>query len=1109
MNCPGCGEPLADQEPFCTRCGAQSRVRCPACGRDNVAGTVLCTRCGGRLEAGVIQERPAPDSAGATSLRSEPGRRQLTVLFADLVGSTALSERLDPEDMRAVINAYQRSCAAVVARYDGHIAKYMGDGVLAYFGYPQAHEEDPERAVRAGLDLVRTVHALTPRPELDLEVRVGIATGLVVVGDLIGEGVAKERAVVGNTPNLAARLQELADPGEVVISAATRRLIGSLFECEDLEARRLKGFAGPVRMSRVRGLRTVDRFEALRTSLTPLIGREQEIALLLERWQRACEGEGHVVVLSGEPGVGKSRIVLALEEKIAQQPHAVLRYQCLPYYCNSSLQPVIEELERTAGIGRDDAHTARLEKLEAHLQELDPAGSMTQLLAGLLAIPMEDRGPSIPLGPERRKAKTLDALMQRTRGMAAQRPLLVVFEDAHWIDPTSKELLEKVVDGTRDASVLVLITLRPEGLPISFGQANVTALTMSRLSDRQTATLIAGVSGGPTLPSELVEQIVAKTDGIPLFVEELTKAVLESDLVAIEGERYVLARPLTDLAIPDTLHDSLTARLDRLGPVKEVAQIAAVIGREFSYDLLAAVAELPEDELQSALRRLCAAELVFGRGQPPDAVYAFKHVLVQETAYNAVLRDRRAELHGRIAHTLAADFPEILEHRPELIAQHCTEAGLDEEAVEFWREAGELAIARSAAHEAVAHLQAALRILARFPESRHRDRTELGLQTSLGGALIAVKSFAAPETGRAFVRAWELCQRIGDESCLCPVLFGRWIHHVARAELDLSLAAAGDLMRLAEAQADPVPRIIAHRALANSQFFIGDLVAARTHAEQALACYAPGQRPDLAVRYAADPYVLSAYFLAHALLRLGHPDSARPHAANALARARELGHVLTMAHALHHDCLFHQLARDSQAVRQHADALLALADEHGLPFWQALGRIFRGWALVEAGQGARGADDLRAGLAAYRATEGTLYLPYVLALWADVCRSRGALQEGLDALAEAKRVIEATGVRGFEADAYRVEGELHRANGDMDAAIDCLQRAMALARRQQARLPELRAAVSLASLWRECGRRDDASNLISPLYAWFTEGAATADLRAAATLLDQLARAPA
>jgi predicted ATPase/class 3 adenylate cyclase len=1108
MNCPTCGEALADQDQFCTRCGAALIARCPACGAENAPGAAFCGRCGGRLEAAAIQDRRS-EGAGERGARSEAGRRQLTVLFADLVGSTALSDRLDPEDMRAVINAYQRTCAAVVERYDGHIAKYMGDGVLAYFGYPQAHEEDPERAIHAALDLVQAVQALTPRPELALQARVGIATGLVVVGDLIGEGAAKEQAVVGTTPNLAARLQELARPGDVLISAATRRLIGNLFECDDLGTQQLKGFAEPVRISRVLGPRLVDRFEALHPSLSPLIGREQESALLTERWRRAIEGEGHVVVLSGEPGVGKSRVVLALQEQLAGGRHGVLRYQCLPYYRNSRLQPVIDELERTAGIGRDDPQAARLAKLEAHLSELDPTGAMKPLLAALLAIPSDDRGPAIQLAPERRKAKTLEALVQRLRAIAARRPLLVVFEDAHWIDPSSRELLERVVDGTRDAPVLVLITLRPEALPLSFGQANVTALTLSRLSHRQSAALIAGLTGGKALPPELVERIVAQTDGVPLFIEELTKAVLEGGVVADRGDHYALAGPLTELAIPDTLHDSLTARLDRLGPVKEVAQIAAVIGREFSYELLAAVAGLPDAELQGALRQLSTAELVFGRGEPPDAVYAFKHVLVQETAYNAVLRERRAELHGRIARTLAADFPEVLENQPELIAQHCTEAGLDEEAVEFWREAGELAIARSASHEAVAHLQSALDILARFPESRHRDKTELGLQTSLGGALIGARGFAAPETGRAFARAWELCQRVGDGDRLCPVLFGRWVYHVSRAELEASLSVAGDLLRFAEEQADPVARLIAHRALANSQFFIGDLGATRAHAEQALASDQTARRPGLAARYAADPFVVSEYFLAHALLRMGYPDSARPHAAKALARARELGHVLTMAQALHHDCLFHLLAREMVAVRRQADALLGIADEHRLPFWQGLGRIFRGRALAESGQAGRGRDELLSGLAAYRATEGTLYLPYALALWGDTCRTLGDLEAGLDAAAEARRVIEATGTRGFEAHVLRVEGDLHRAKGDPDAAVDCLQRALAIARRQQARLSELRAAISLAELWHASGKRSEAYDLLAPLYAWFTEGLQSADLRAAAALLDQLARAPA
>jgi predicted ATPase len=666
-----------------------------------------------------------------------------------------------------------------------------------------------------------------------------------------------------------------------------------------------------------------------------------------------------------------------------------------------------------------------------------------------------------------------------------------------------------VVDGTRDVPVLVLITLRPDGPAISFGQANVTAVTLGRLSQRQAAMLIDRVTAGKAFPAELVEHIVAKTDGIPLFLEELTKAVLESDLLADHGDHFELARPLVELAIPDTLHDSLSARLDRLGPVKEVAQVAAVVGREFSYELLAAVADWPDDQLQGALRRLCAAELIFGRGEAPDAHYVFKHVLVQETAYNAVLRERRAELHGRIARTLAADFPEVLENQPELIAHHCTEAGLDEEAVEFWREAGELAISRSASHEAVAHLQNALAILGRFAECHFRDRTELGLQTSLGGALIAARSFAAPETGEAFLRAWELCQRLGDERRQWPVLFGRWIHHTARAELEDSLRVARDMLRLAEGQADPVPQIIAHRALANSHFFIGDLAATQAHAEQALAGNGLAPRHNLATLYSADPYVMSGYFLAHALLRRGYPERARGHAESALARAREQGHVLTLAQALHHDCLFHQLAREATIVRQQADALVTLASEHGLPFWQALGRIFRGWALVEAGQGRAGQAELQSGLAAYRATGGRLYLSYALILAGDVAQALGDVAAGLEAITEAKSAIEANGVRGFEAHAHRVEGELRQADGDLEGAAACYQRAMAVARRQQARLSELRAAVGLATLWLESSRRKEAHDLVAPLYAWFTEGLQTADLRAAAKLLDQLAHAPA
>ncbi|MCC2663762.1 MAG: Adenylate cyclase, partial [Geminicoccaceae bacterium] len=1016
----------------------------------------------------------------------------------------------DPEDMRAVITAYQSCCAAVVERFEGHLAKYMGDGVLAYFGYPQAHEGDPERAVRAGLELIEAIAALAPRPDLRLEARIGIATGLVVVGDLIGDGSAKEQAVVGETPNLAARLQALAEPGSVVISPRTRRLIGGLFDCEEMGEHQLKGFAGPVALTRVVAPRRVGRFEALRaTSLAPMVGREQEIALLGERWQQARDhGEGQVAVLAGEPGIGKSRIVLALQERLAGERHGALRYQCLAYYRNSALQVVIDELERTAGLQRDDSAAAKLDKLGRHLAGLGSSGSsLLPLLTELLSIPTGERGAALRLSPERRKTRTLAALTARVEALAARDPLLVVFEDVHWIDPTSRELLERIADRAPALRVLVVITQRLDDQPLRFGQASVTELRLSRLGRRQAATMVARMTDGRPLPAEVVERIVEQTDGVPLFVEELTKTVLESDLVADRGDRYELIAPLSGLAIPESLQASLTARLDRLGRAKEVAQIAAVIGREFSHELLAAVTPLPEPELRAALARLVETELVFRRGEPPDARYTFKHALVQETAYRAVLRERREELHARIARTLAADFPEVLENHPELIAHHCTEGGLDEEAVEFWREAGELAMARSAAKEAVAHLRSALQVLAKFEEGPHRNRTEVGLQISLGAALIAARSFAAEETGQAYQRAWQLCREVGDGPQQMQVLFGRWIHLVARAELEQCLAVAGDMLRLAEAQGDAGLLLVACRALANTEFFAGDLMAARRHAEQALAVYEPRRHGGLARLYSADPYVLCAYFLAHSLLRLGYPEQGRGHARQALARARELAHAVTLANAVHHDCLFHQLDRNPLAVREQSEFLITFATEHSLPFWQALGGIFHGWASAESGRLEAGIAELQRGLAAYRATSGRLYLPYALILLADLHRQAGERAAGLAALAEAHRVIGATGVRGFEAHAHRIEGQLLLAGPEPepDAAERCFRRGMTVARGQGARLSELRAALQLGGLWRDQGRRAEAYDLVAPLYTWFNEGRDTADLREAATLLGQLA----
>jgi class 3 adenylate cyclase len=637
-------------------------------------------------------------------------RRHVTVMFCDLVGSTALSARLDPEDLRGIIGTYHRCCAEVVERNGGFVAKYLGDGVLAYFGYPQAHEHDAERAVRAGLALVEEVPKLEATAAGgSLQVRVGIATGLVVVGDLIGSGEAQERGIVGETPNLAARLQGIAEPNTVVIANGTRRLIGNLFELEDLGPKDLKGIAGPARARAALRTSSVEsRFEALHTTgLSALVGRDEEIDLLMRRWEQAKRGDGSIVLLSGEPGIGKSRIAQTVLERLAGEPHTRLRYFCSPHHQDSALYPSITQLERAAGVRREDSDTQRLDKLEAVLSlATNELREAVPLLADLLSIPVGDRYPSLNLTPQKRKEKTLHAQLAQVEGLAGQQPVLMVFEDLHWSDPTTRESLDLLIDRVPALRVLVIITFRPEFAPPWVGRPQVTLLSLSRLPPRRRAEMIMQVTGGKALPREIADEIVDRTDGVPLFIEELTKTVVESGILTEAGDHYTATGSIAPLAIPASLHASLLARLDRLAPTREVAQIGAALGRQFSHELISAVAQMPQQQLDDAMAQLLSAELIFRRGTPPDAEYTFKHALVQDTAYSTLLRSRRRQIHARIASTLEDHFPEIVQKRPEVSARHCAEAGSVEKAVGYWLQAGRHATARSAMNEAVAQLRA-------------------------------------------------------------------------------------------------------------------------------------------------------------------------------------------------------------------------------------------------------------------------------------------------------------------------------------------------------------------------------------------------------------------
>jgi class 3 adenylate cyclase len=700
--------------------------------------------------------------------RTDAERRQVTVMFSDLVGSTALSARMDPDDLREVISAYQKCVAETVGRFGGFVAKYMGDGILMYFGYPQAHEDDAERAVRAGLDLVAAVSGL--KAHAALQTRVGIATGLVVVGDLIGSGASQEQAIVGETPNLAARLQSIAEPNRVVIAESTRKLVGNLFELEDLGPQELKGISGPMRAwAALRPASVEGRFEAFHASgLTELVGREEELELVLRRWSRAKTGEGQVVLLSGEAGIGKSRLTAALLERLAAEPHTRLRYFCSPQHTDSAFYPIISQMERAAGLAHDDSRQAKLDKLDAVLAQSFTPRQDAALFAEMLSLPSDGRYPALELPPQQRRQRTLEALTTQIEALSRQRPVLMIFEDVHWIDPTSLEALGRAADRIRTLGALLIVTYRPEFESPWIGRPHVSAVTLNRLGVREIASMINGVTGNKPLPESIRQDIIERTDGIPLFVEEMTKAVLEAEG---EGEtrRTVASVPSPARAVPASLHASLMARLDRLGPAKEVAQIAAALGREFLHALLAAVVRKPDVELRSALDRLTEAGLLFRQGAPPHATYLFKHALVQDAAYSTLLREPRRALHARIADTLESQFTEIAESQPELVARHCTEAGQIEKAASLWGKAGQRSLERSALVEAVEQLTRALDQIATLPGTPVLRREQIKLQAALITPLIHVKGYAAAETKAAAERARLLkrSERLRKIHCYC------------------------------------------------------------------------------------------------------------------------------------------------------------------------------------------------------------------------------------------------------------------------------------------------------------------------------------------------------
>jgi len=1048
IQCLHCGHKNPVGANFCGKCGTQLWDLCPNCGTNNPPANNFCYQCGQPLGPSTAPESPfspsqpyrppdlqedAPWQVGSPPIpgASEAERRQLTVMFCDLVGSTALSERLDPEELREVVRAYQQVCSEVVDRFEGHIAQYLGDGLLVYFGYPLAHEDDAQRAVRTGLGIVEEVRNLNKNLRQDsgvtLAVRVGIHTGLVVIGEM-GGGDKHEQLALGDTPNIAARVQGIAEPDTVVISLATYRLIQGFFICQDLGLYALRGLSLPMEVYQVLKESGVQsRLEvAAKVGLTPLVGREQEMELLLERWRQAQEGLGQVILLSGEAGIGKSRLVRVLKERIVQERHRWLESRCSPYYQNSTLYPMIDLLQRMLGFRREDSPEEKLNKLERALGEHGlPLAKGVPLFASLLSVPLSDRYPPLNLSPQKQKQKTLEALLAWLMEGTEKRPALIIVEDLHWADPSTLELLGLLIDQAPTARILTVLTFRSEFYPLWPPRSYLIQIMLNRLAHSQVEVMVEKITGGKKLPVEVLRQIVVKTDGVPLFVEELTKMVLESGWLRTREDRYELTGPLPPLAIPVTLQDSLMARLDRLTTVKEVAQLGAVLGREFTYELLQAVSSLDERTLQRELERLVETELLYQRGLPPQARYIFKHALIQEAAYESLLKSKRQQYHHRVAQVLEEQFPEIVETRPELLAYHYMRAGLKEEAIAYWQKAGEKAIERSTHVEAIGHLTKGLELLKTLPESPWRIRQELALQTILGPALMNVKGYATPEVEEAYMRVRELYQQVGETEQLFPVLSGLWLFYNVRAELQTARELAEQLLSLAQGAQDPARLLQAHHASWPTLFCLGELVTARAHLEQGITLYNSQQYRSQAFLYIGhDPGVCCRNHAAHILWYLGYADQALREIRDALALAHELAHPFSLAQAQGFAAWLYQLCREGPITQEQAEATLTLCTKQGFPLWTAWGMILRGWALVEQGQPEEGIAQMRQGLAAWRATGSQLYLSYFLALLAEAYGKVGRAEEGLTVLTEALEIVNRHKERFYEAELYRLRGEL-------------------------------------------------------------------------------------
>jgi class 3 adenylate cyclase/predicted ATPase len=1101
MRCPSCQHDAADQARFCEHCGTRLTTACDACGAPVSLTARFCAACGTATAAA------APAAPGATDPAE---RRQVTVMFCDVVDSTGLSGRVDPEEFRDLMRGYYEVCAREIARVGGYIAQYRGDGVLTYFGYPVAREQDAQAAVLASLAIVQEMRRRSAgEGAATLSVRIGIHTGLVVAGEVVAAD-KRELFVVGSTPNVAARVEAAARPDSVVISDETYRLVRAFFDCVDLGEHRLKGVAAPVRLWEVRGeTGAQSRIETPGVKLTPLVGREREMETLLGCWERVTAGEGMTILVSGDAGLGKSRLLHELKTRLAGQPYLRLECRCSPHNESSTLFPVIDLLQRLWRLRRADSVAERVSRLEAAVADYIPdVPDAVSSLAALLSITLPARYPALNLTPQARKKRTLEVLVALVVRIAARQPVLFAMEDLHWIDPSSLELLSRIVEELPAARILALFLFRPTFAPPWAAGDRVRRIDLARLAPEETAIMIERVAGGRALPPEVVRELRDRVDGVPLYVEELTKMVLESGALRQRDGRYELVRPLSALAVPTSLHDSLMARLDRLAPARGVLQLGATIGRAFSRELIRAVSDFDDATVDVELARLVAADILHQRGTPPATTYLFKHALIQDAAYESLLKNRRREYHLRIAETLERRFPEIAETQPELLGHHWAGANRAAEAIDYLLRAGRLAFERSAYAEAADNLNRGRALLPGVADADARERTELELLLALGPVLVGIRGYSNPEVETVYARARELCDRVGsDERLRFAVLSGLLLFHQSRAELVVCNELSRQRLALARQIADSSLEMLVHENLGTVAYWRGEFPNALACLREASSRYTPEGGRAVRLLYGTDTAVVCATYEAQVLFFLGFPHQALRKAGESLAIARALGHVHSLVLALLFDGILHRLRGELSDAHVLLDEAQRLADEQQLAQWIGSCAAVRADLMVASGQVEEGIREFLAGLAAFQATGATIAGRYFAAMLAEAYLAAQQPAEGLavldsflEGLAHCEDIL-------WDPEVLRTRGRLLVASSpdDPGPAEACFLQALELAHRFSARSLELRAATSLADLWGRLERRAQARRVLGDVYGWFTEGFETRDLKAAGALLSSLA----